>query len=94
MTTVLTIVLAVLIVFNIWLAFWTAKLERERRRKYQERLEECDEQLGDAINEMVAAYEKHLAECGKKKSAEDMGAEPDTPLKAKPTTRSKKRAKK
>lgn len=52
MTTVLTIVLAVLIVFNIWLAFWTAKLEKERRRKYQERLDECDERISEVMNEM------------------------------------------
>lgn len=61
MTTVLTIVLAVLIVFNIWLAFWTAKLEKERRRKYQERMDECDERINEVMNEM-GKTKQHLNE--------------------------------
>lgn len=79
MVTVLTIVLAVLVVFNVWLAIWTAKLERGRRRKYQERLEECDERIGEVVNELGKAKqylrEAHSANAALKRSFEETIAE-------------------
>lgn len=61
MVTTLGIVLAVLIVLNIWLGVYTAKREKERRKLLQERLDECDERLGEVINELGLA-KQHLDE--------------------------------
>ena len=61
MVTTLGIVLAVLIVLNIWLGVYAAKREKERRKLLQERLDECDERLGEVINELGLA-KQHLDE--------------------------------
>lgn len=52
MVTTLGIVLAALIVLNIWLGAHTAKKERERRRALQERMDEYDEFLGEHMRDM------------------------------------------
>lgn len=61
MVTTLTIVLAVLIVLNIWLGAYTAKREKERRAKLQERMDEFDENIGEMMNELGLA-KQHLNE--------------------------------
>lgn len=61
MITTLGIVLAVLIVLNIWLGAYSVKWERERRKKLQERLDECDERIGEMMNELGLARQ-HLDE--------------------------------
>jgi len=61
MVTTLGIVLAVLIVLNIWLGVYTAKREKERRKQLQERLDECDESIGEVMNKLGLA-KQHLNE--------------------------------
>ena len=61
MVTTLGIVLAVLIVLNIWLGVYTAKREKARRKQLQERLEECDESIGEVMNKLGLA-KQHLNE--------------------------------
>ena len=58
MTTFLCIVLAVLIAANVWLMFHTAKSERQRRRLLQERMDECDETIGEVMNKLGAAKQR------------------------------------
>lgn len=55
MITTLGIVLAALIVLNIWLGSYTAKREKERRKQLQERLDECDKSIGEVMNELGKA---------------------------------------
>lgn len=50
MITFLTISLVVLIVLNIWLASYTAKKERERRKQLRERMDEYDDFVGQHLN--------------------------------------------
>lgn len=75
MITFLSIVLAVLIAANVWLMFYTAKSERQRRRLLQERMDECDERIGEAITEMGKAKarlrEMQSANAALKKSFEE-----------------------
>lgn len=61
MVTTLGIVLAVLIVLNIWLGAYTAKREKARRKQLQERLDECDESIGEVMNKLGLA-KQHLNE--------------------------------
>ena len=61
MVTTLSIILVVLIVFNVWLASYTIKRERARRKLLQERMNECDKALGETINELGLA-KQHLNE--------------------------------
>lgn len=55
MLTFLTIVMAVLIAANVWLAISAAKRERERRKLLQERMDEFDETIGELTNELGKA---------------------------------------
>lgn len=61
MVTTLGIVLAVVIAVNVWQMIRTAKRERERRKLLQERLDECDERLGEVMNKLGLA-KQHLNE--------------------------------
>ena len=47
MTTFLCIVLAVLIAVNVWLMFYSAKREKQRRKLLQERMDEFDKTVGE-----------------------------------------------
>ena len=58
MTTILTIILAVLIVLNIWLGAYTAKREKARRKLLQERMDEFDETIGELTNNLGRAKER------------------------------------
>ena len=58
MMTVLTIILAVLIAANVWLACYTAKREKQRRAKLQERMDEFDNSLGEVCNELAKAKQR------------------------------------
>lgn len=79
MTTVLTIILAVLIAVNVWLMFYSAKREKQRRAKLQERLDECDETIGEMMNELGRAKqclnEANSAKAALKKSFDETIAE-------------------
>lgn len=59
--TVLWILVVVLLAFNVWYSFYTMRLEKERRKKYQDRMEECDERIGEVMNELGKA-KQHLSE--------------------------------
>lgn len=59
MTTVLLIILVVLIVFNVWLAIYTLKREKKRRRQLQERIDEYDHQVGEIMNELGLAKQRN-----------------------------------
>lgn len=61
MVTTLGIVLAVLIVLNVWLVVYTTKKERERRKQLQERLDEYDKSIGEVMAELGRA-KVHLDE--------------------------------
>lgn len=54
MMTVLGIVLAVLIVLNVWFGIYAARQEKERRKKLQERIDEYDGLLNEHLNAMGA----------------------------------------
>lgn len=79
MMTFLTILLAVVIVLNVWLGISTAKLERERRRKYQERMDECDKSIGEVMDELSKTKfhlkEAQSANAALKRSFEETVAE-------------------
>lgn len=71
---------------NVWLGIWTAKLERERRMKYRERMEECDERIGEVMNELGKAKyrlnEAQSATAALRRSFEDTVKEYETQLAA------------
>lgn len=77
--TFLTILLAVVIVLNVWLGISTAKLERERRRKYQERMDECDKSISEVMDELSKTKfhlkEAQSANAALKRSFEETVAE-------------------
>ena len=79
MTTVLTIVLAVLIAANVWLLCYSAKREKQRRAKLQERMDECDETIGEMMNELGRAKQRlneaNSAKAALKKSFDETIAE-------------------
>jgi chromosome segregation ATPase len=79
MTTVLTIVLAVLIAANVWLLCYSVKREKQRRAKLQERMDECDETIGEMMNELGRAKQRlneaNSAKAALKKSFDETIAE-------------------